>query len=155
MPCQAAPSGDRAAAINVKFVNRGSDDQELRCEHALFRHQPESSEACILKISFHDNQFRGIYHSATPRSTWQQQLRIGPSCANKREHKKPKSVTSRRLVADGGSDNVDQTESLFHTYSQFASKADLPSKPSDEEQHVEKELNEILEKVRAVWHGYK
>ncbi|KAF1820906.1 V-snare-domain-containing protein [Dissoconium aciculare CBS 342.82] len=39
-----------------------------------------------------------------------------------------------------------QTESLFHTYSQFASKADLSSKSSDEEQHVEKELNDILEK---------
>jgi hypothetical protein len=89
-------------------------------------------------------------NTSTPSSTWQQQLRIGLNCANKREHKKPKSVTPRRPVADDGSDNADQTESLFHTYSQFASKADLPSKSSDEEQHVEKELNEILEKVRTV-----
>ncbi|KXL51620.1 hypothetical protein M433DRAFT_59935 [Acidomyces richmondensis BFW] len=37
-----------------------------------------------------------------------------------------------------------QTESLFHTYSQFASSSDLPPKPSEEELHTESQLSEIL-----------
>lgn len=40
-----------------------------------------------------------------------------------------------------------QTESLFHTYSQYASKSDLEPQPSEEEQRTEEQLNEILEKV--------
>ncbi|GAB7365523.1 hypothetical protein MBLNU230_g6596t1 [Neophaeotheca triangularis] len=39
-----------------------------------------------------------------------------------------------------------QTETLFHTYSQFASKTDIEPKPSDEEQRTEEQLNELLEK---------
>lgn len=37
-----------------------------------------------------------------------------------------------------------KTESLFHTYSQFASSSDLPPKPSEEELHTESQLSEIL-----------
>jgi len=37
-----------------------------------------------------------------------------------------------------------QTESLFHTYSQFASSSDLPPKPSEEELHTETQLSETL-----------
>ena len=41
----------------------------------------------------------------------------------------------------------DQTEALFHTYAQFASKTDIEPKPSEEERRTEDQLNEILEKV--------
>ena len=41
-----------------------------------------------------------------------------------------------------------QTESLFHTYSQYASKSELDAQPSEEEQKTEEQLNDILEKVR-------
>jgi len=37
-----------------------------------------------------------------------------------------------------------KTESLFHTYSQFASSSDLPPKPSEEELHTETQLSETL-----------
>lgn len=40
-----------------------------------------------------------------------------------------------------------QTESLFHTYSQYASKSDLEPQPSEEERRTEEQLNDILEKV--------
>lgn len=44
-----------------------------------------------------------------------------------------------------------QTESLFHTYAQYASKTDLEAQPSEEEKRTEEQLNEILEKVsRAI-----
>ncbi|KAK4508036.1 hypothetical protein PRZ48_001773 [Zasmidium cellare] len=39
-----------------------------------------------------------------------------------------------------------QTETLFHSYAQFASKTDLEAKASDEEKKLEDQLNEILEK---------
>ncbi|EXJ58695.1 hypothetical protein A1O7_06124 [Cladophialophora yegresii CBS 114405] len=39
-----------------------------------------------------------------------------------------------------------QTETLFHTYSQYASSSKLPPKPSDEEQRNEAEIQELLEK---------
>ncbi|KAK0392615.1 hypothetical protein NLU13_2110 [Sarocladium strictum] len=39
-----------------------------------------------------------------------------------------------------------QTESLFHTYSQFASATNVPPKPTDEERDTEKKLQELLEK---------
>ncbi|RHZ46380.1 putative vesicle transport v-SNARE protein Gos1 [Aspergillus thermomutatus] len=40
-----------------------------------------------------------------------------------------------------------QTESLFHTYAQYASMTKLPPKPSEEEQRVESQLKDLLEKV--------
>ena len=40
-----------------------------------------------------------------------------------------------------------QTETLFHTYSQYASMTNIPAKPSEEEERTENQLNEILEKV--------
>lgn len=40
-----------------------------------------------------------------------------------------------------------QTESLFHTYAQFASKTDLDPQPTDDERRTDEQLNEILEKV--------
>ena len=43
--------------------------------------------------------------------------------------------------------NIPQTETLFHTYSQFANKSDIDPRPSDEEEKTEQQLNEILEKV--------
>ncbi|KAF2691266.1 V-snare-domain-containing protein [Lentithecium fluviatile CBS 122367] len=39
-----------------------------------------------------------------------------------------------------------QTETLFHTYSQYASAANIPIKPSEEELRTESQLQEILEK---------
>ncbi|KAI6250311.1 Golgi SNAP receptor complex member 1 [Erysiphe necator] len=39
-----------------------------------------------------------------------------------------------------------QTEKLFHTYAQYASLANLPAKPSDEEKQTEFKINQILEK---------
>ncbi|USP74490.1 uncharacterized protein yc1106_01764 [Curvularia clavata] len=38
-----------------------------------------------------------------------------------------------------------QTETLFHTYSQFGSTPNIPAKPSEEETRVESRLQEILE----------
>ncbi|KAI1501757.1 V-snare-domain-containing protein [Biscogniauxia marginata] len=39
-----------------------------------------------------------------------------------------------------------QTESLFHTYSQFSTVSNIPPKPSKEERETEAKLEEILEK---------
>ncbi|RVX71718.1 hypothetical protein B0A52_03902 [Exophiala mesophila] len=39
-----------------------------------------------------------------------------------------------------------QTETLFHTYSQYVSAPNLPPKPSPEEQRNESEIEELLEK---------
>ena len=39
-----------------------------------------------------------------------------------------------------------QTESLFHTYSQFTSTPNLPEKPSEDEQRSEAEIQDLLEK---------
>jgi hypothetical protein len=50
---------------------------------------------------------------------------------------------------EGHTEQGTQTESLFHTYAQFASKTDIDPKPSDEEQRTLDQLNEILEKVCA------
>ena len=44
-----------------------------------------------------------------------------------------------------------QTEALFHTYAQFASKTDIEPKPSEDERRTEEQLHEILEKVRTSW----
>jgi Golgi SNAP receptor complex protein 1 len=41
----------------------------------------------------------------------------------------------------------EQTESLFHTYSQFASTPNLPQKPSEEEQRTEAQIQDLLDKV--------
>ncbi|KAF1964902.1 V-snare-domain-containing protein [Bimuria novae-zelandiae CBS 107.79] len=43
-----------------------------------------------------------------------------------------------------------QTESLFHTYSQFANAPNIPMKPSDEETRTEAQLQELLEKREAL-----
>ncbi len=43
-----------------------------------------------------------------------------------------------------------QTESLFHTYSQYASALNLPQKPSEEEQRNEAEIHDFLEKREAL-----
>jgi len=43
-----------------------------------------------------------------------------------------------------------QTETLFHTYSQYASMTHIPQKPSEEEQRTEKQLQEVLEKREAL-----
>lgn len=40
-----------------------------------------------------------------------------------------------------------QTEALFHTFSQVASAANIPPKPSDEELRTESQLQDLLEKV--------
>ncbi|KAK4540583.1 hypothetical protein LTR36_009113 [Oleoguttula mirabilis] len=45
-----------------------------------------------------------------------------------------------------------QTEALFHTYAQFASKTDIEPKANDEERRTEEQLNEILEKRSALLH---
>ncbi|KAF2088747.1 V-snare-domain-containing protein [Saccharata proteae CBS 121410] len=39
-----------------------------------------------------------------------------------------------------------QTESLFHTYSQYASMSNIPQKPSEEETRTESQLRDLLEK---------
>ncbi|KMU72988.1 v-SNARE [Coccidioides immitis RMSCC 3703] len=43
-----------------------------------------------------------------------------------------------------------QTESLFHTYAQYASAAQIPAQPSEEEQRIEVQLKDLLERVRQV-----
>lgn len=44
-------------------------------------------------------------------------------------------------------DDCRQTETLFHTYSQFGSTPNIPPKPSEEELRVETRLQEVLEQV--------
>ncbi|KFH44969.1 Golgi SNAP receptor complex member-like protein [Hapsidospora chrysogenum ATCC 11550] len=39
-----------------------------------------------------------------------------------------------------------QTQTLFHTYSQFASAPNIPAKPSQEERETESKIEELLEK---------
>lgn len=43
-----------------------------------------------------------------------------------------------------------KTESLFHTYSQYASVTSIEPTPSEDEQQTEDKLNEILEKVSSL-----
>ncbi|KAB2577474.1 Golgi SNAP receptor complex subunit 1 [Lasiodiplodia theobromae] len=43
-----------------------------------------------------------------------------------------------------------QTESLFHTYSQYASMTNIPPKPTDEEQRTESQIRELLDKRDAL-----
>ncbi|GFG27196.1 golgi SNAP receptor complex member 1 [Aspergillus udagawae] len=43
-----------------------------------------------------------------------------------------------------------QTESLFHTYAQYASMTKLPPKPSEEEQRIESQLKDLLERREAL-----
>jgi Golgi SNAP receptor complex protein 1 len=40
-----------------------------------------------------------------------------------------------------------QTETLFHTYSQFASVPNIPAKPTEEEGQTESKIQDLLEKV--------
>ena len=43
---------------------------------------------------------------------------------------------------------TEQTEALFHTYSQFSTAANIPQKPTEEEKNAESKLQELLDKVR-------
>jgi len=43
-----------------------------------------------------------------------------------------------------------QTETLFHTYSQFGSVANIPPKPSEDERQTEAKIEDILEKREAL-----
>ncbi|KAL2001631.1 hypothetical protein VTN02DRAFT_1516 [Thermoascus thermophilus] len=43
-----------------------------------------------------------------------------------------------------------QTESLFHTYSQYASMTKLPPKPSEEEQRIQAQLQDLLERRESL-----
>ncbi|KAM4059713.1 vesicle transport v-snare protein [Hirsutella rhossiliensis] len=43
-----------------------------------------------------------------------------------------------------------QTESLFHTYSQFSAAASIPPKPTEEERQTEAKIEELLEKRESV-----
>ncbi|TVY56010.1 Golgi SNAP receptor complex member 1 [Lachnellula cervina] len=44
-----------------------------------------------------------------------------------------------------------QTETLFHTYSQFASVPNLPAKPTEDESQTESKIQDTLEKVDAAY----
>lgn len=44
---------------------------------------------------------------------------------------------------------VEQTETLFHKYSQYASMSNLPQKPSEEELRTETQIQELLDKVHS------
>ncbi|KAL2353901.1 putative vesicle transport v-SNARE protein Gos1 [Cryomyces antarcticus] len=43
-----------------------------------------------------------------------------------------------------------QTETLFHTYSQYASMSNIPAKPTEEEQRTEAQLKETLDRREAL-----
>lgn len=58
----------------------------------------------------------------------------------------PPFVLDKLQVAN----HATKTESLFHTYSQYASMIHLPSKPSEEELRIETQINDILEKACSV-----
>jgi hypothetical protein len=40
-----------------------------------------------------------------------------------------------------------QTETLFHTYSQFASVSNIPAKPTEDERQTESKIQDLLEKA--------
>ena len=40
-----------------------------------------------------------------------------------------------------------QTETLFHTYSQFAAVSNIPPKPTEDEKQTESKVQDLLEKV--------
>lgn len=42
-----------------------------------------------------------------------------------------------------------QTESLFHTYAQYASMTKPPPTPAEEELRLESQLKDLLQKVRS------
>lgn len=46
-----------------------------------------------------------------------------------------------------------QTETLFHTYSQFSTVSNIPPKPTKEERETEARLEELFEKVRKTPHS--
>ncbi|MCJ1461505.1 hypothetical protein MMC07_000102 [Pseudocyphellaria aurata] len=43
-----------------------------------------------------------------------------------------------------------QTESLFHTYSQFSTSSNIPPKPTEDEQKAEAQIQDILERREAL-----
>jgi Golgi SNAP receptor complex protein 1 len=43
-----------------------------------------------------------------------------------------------------------QTETLFHTYSQFASVSNIPTKPTEDERQTESKIQDLLEKAGAL-----
>ncbi|MCJ1237177.1 hypothetical protein MMC14_005162 [Varicellaria rhodocarpa] len=43
-----------------------------------------------------------------------------------------------------------QTETLFHTYSQFASSSSVPPKPTEEERKIEAQIEDILERRESL-----
>jgi len=43
-----------------------------------------------------------------------------------------------------------QTETLFHTYSQFASVSNIPAKPTEDERQTESKIQDLLEKAGAL-----
>lgn len=49
--------------------------------------------------------------------------------------------------------NTLQTETLFHTYSQFGSVPNIPAKPSEDERQTELKIQDLLEKVRHTRHA--
>jgi hypothetical protein len=61
--------------------------------------------------------------------------------------RKPGKSISWRGKSEGKFLTGEQTESLFHTYSQFASTPNLPQKPSEEEQRTEAQIQDLLDKV--------
>lgn len=43
--------------------------------------------------------------------------------------------------------NSSKTETLFHTYSQYAHAGNLPAEPSADQKQTEAKINELFEKV--------
>lgn len=49
-------------------------------------------------------------------------------------------------IAQASADHM-QTETLFHTYSQFAAVPNIPPRPSEDERQTEAKIHDILDKV--------
>lgn len=59
-------------------------------------------------------------------------------------------VYSQRRLGEKSKLILSKTETLFHTYSQFASAPNIPAKPSEDESRTESKIQETLEKVRLL-----
>jgi hypothetical protein len=77
----------------------------------------------------------------------QQQAAAGLSFDNNSGHLKARFADVIEMTRELSGLNIQQTETLFHTYSQFASIPNLPPKPSEDEQRIEAQIQDLLDRV--------
>ncbi|KAK0378618.1 vesicle transport V-SNARE protein [Colletotrichum limetticola] len=77
--------------------------------------------------------------------------RLGPAAATGKKSRNTGTIFLRSERHPGFPDiRPPQTETLFHTYSQFSTVSDIPAKPTEEERTTEAKLQDLLEKRENV-----